>query len=69
MITKQNGTIREVSQVKLKHDGYLREAYIIMAKVNGVLRVVWELIRGYIFTSSGNSLQTNQGSIIKCNNQ
>ena len=69
MRVKIGGRLRTVDSVSAKVQEPLRFAYVGKAKIDGVLRTVWELIRGFIFTSSGSSLLSKDGSVLKCKNQ
>lgn len=69
MRVKIDKGLRTVDAVSAKVQGSLRFAYVGKAKIGGVLRTVWELIRGFIFTSSGSSLLSKDGSVLKCKNK
>lgn len=69
MRVKIDDELRTVDAVSFKVQKSLRFAYVGKTKIDGVLRTVWELIRGFIFTSSGSSLLSKNGSVLKCKNQ
>lgn len=68
---QDKGRIKSVSSIKVhpKDKAVLRDSYILMMKVGGVLRIVWQKVSGYIFTSDNAALKTEDGYMIKCSDQ
>lgn len=67
MRVKKGSDLRSVSDIEIKKDGRLRSAYIAVMKVNGVLRIVWQKIRGWVFTQ-GRPISVS-GRMIRLNGQ
>lgn len=56
---------REVTDVRIGGKPVMR----VCRYVGGTLRVIWERLRGFIFTKDGFSLSTKDNLIIKCKDQ
>lgn len=68
-IQLRNGKPSELIDEKILKDGNLRQVVTSYILKGGVLKLVWEWITAFIFTSDGFGIQTKDGYIIKCKDQ
>lgn len=70
MAIRRPNDFGEIDAQYVKRTGMLleitREIYV---DARGAVYLIWELIKGYIFTKSNSAIQTKSGSMIMCKNQ
>ena len=69
IVSRTNRVINVTSQYARRTGKVYEITKEIVVDARGAVWLVWEAIVGYIFTKSGSSLKTKDGSIIKCKNQ
>lgn len=67
--TKLGNKLVDVTLIKAKHRGSLKNISIIKFLKNGVWHTLWEMIVAYLFTRDGFGLKTRDGYVIKCRDQ
>lgn len=59
----------EKPNVAVKHNGRKRYVSVIKVKVGGIVRVVWEYIRGYVLFRGGDYCVFKDGAVEKFKDQ
>ena len=62
-------TMKSPDTIKIVTDGKLQNVLSVYKYHRNKVQTLWELVEGFIYTSDGYSLITNDSYILKCSDQ